>query len=153
MPERCRRRHDRRHANQPEFQEGQNTPGEFWLVASYSLSGCGTKVSSANSCPFLDSNFDRNYNGDPIVHIELGSHTAGCASAQGDPPTNVALEACSGAPAAWVEISNPKGGSGFVNIADTNDDGSVEVLEGTSTASNQATISGWVAGYLQGWTW
>jgi len=132
---------------------GPEYAGEFWLVEPYSLSGCGTKVSSADGCPFVDSNFDRNYNGDQIDHIELGSHTSGCASAQGDPPTNVAPEACSDAEAAWVAISNPKGGSGFVNIADTNNDGSVEALEGTSTAGDQATISDWVAGYLQGWTW
>jgi len=132
---------------------GPEYAGEFWVIASYSPGGCGSEVSAANGCPFSDKTLDSRYNTDSIVHLELGSHTSGCAAAQGDPPTNVALESCSVPEAGWVEIGNPKGGSAFVNIANTNEDGSLEVLNGTSTAGDQATIGDWVAGYLQAWTW
>jgi hypothetical protein len=133
---------------------GPDYAGEFWLVEPYSLSGCGSKVTTANGgCPFVDSAFDSTFNGDQIVHIELGSHTSGCAAAQGDPPFNVALEGCSDPASAWVEVNNPKGGFGFVNVADTNNYSSLLALSGSSTAGDQASIDDWVDGYLQGWTW
>jgi hypothetical protein len=133
---------------------GPDYAGEFWLVESYSLSDCGSKVTTANGgCPFKVPGFDSSFNGDPIVHIELGSHTSGCAAAQGDPAYNVALEGCTDPASGWVEVNNLKGGFGFVNIADTNDYSSLLALSGSSTAGDQASIDNWVDGYLQGWTW
>jgi hypothetical protein len=134
---------------------GAKYTGEFWQVASDNLSNCGTQVTP--TCPFRLATYNNHFNTDPIVHLELNNHTAGCASSQGDtsqPVNNLALEACSGATAAWVMFPIIDGGFGFVNVAYTNTNpwNDEMVLNGSNTAGDQGTVDIWANGPDQAWT-
>ncbi len=113
----------------------------------------------ASGCPFTGaaSYLDSTYANDSVVEInfdEVGSYPYnGCAGLAAG-TANVALESCSAAAAdsVWV-IAPPKSGSycSFVNVGYTNEIAEPEVLAGSTTSGDQATVSVWFNGGTQQW--